>query len=345
MYRNKEIINRQYSKWYFGMSEEAKAGKIKANEDTCKNKSERISNCLNLWIWDKYELNKILDLQTVNRCKNNRFCPNCRILDISKFIHKFKDIIIEYMQKDYHMYMLTLTIPNVKGEELEQTLRTLSKRFLTLTRRYKSTCKKQHSIDIDGGVRVLEITHNSSVDTYHPHYHCMVMVKDGVPAELLQKNIKGRYSRKRKSVNMKSVLDLEISRYWTLIYQGKSVSKKALRELDDKDIYECDFCELDEKGFYEVFKYTFKDVDVDAYKTFVTLELALRYKRLRQGFGLLYNVQCEDIEEGEYQELQLMYQEEPELMYMQDMRELYTTYESYKKVSRFNMEIDENVQK
>lgn len=142
---------------------------------------------------------------------------------------------------------------------------------------------------------------------------------------------------------MKSVLDMELSRFWTLIYNGKSITKKSIQELDDKDVYECDFSELDKKGFYEVFKYTFKDADIDCYSTFVTLERALLYKRLRQGFGILFNVKCEDIDDGELQELSLSVEESPTTLYTQNIEDLYTTYESYRKISRFNSDIDENL--
>lgn len=343
MHLNKEVLNRAYSKWYFGMSEQAKKGELEVNEETYKNKSERINNCLNFWVWDKYTQNQILDLRSVNRCKNNRFCPNCRILDVSKFIHKFKDVMQSHLEKGYQMYMLTLTVPNVTPEELEPTLKKLSKCFLTLMRRYKEDSKKEHCINISGGVRVLEITHNSSKNTFHPHYHCLILVKGGVPEELLAKTERGRYSRKRKSYNMKSIIDMEISKFWTLIYNGKSITKKSVAELDEKDVFECDFCELDKKGFYEVFKYTFKDADVDCYSTFVTLERALLYKRLRQGFGILFNVKCEDIDDGEVQELSLSVEESPTILYTKNMEELYTTYENYRKISRFNADIDENI--
>jgi plasmid rolling circle replication initiator protein Rep len=326
------------------MSKEGESGKLDVCPETYHNKSDRINNCLNLWVWDRYEKNKILDLKTVNRCSNNRFCPNCRLLDISKFIHKFKDILADYLGKGYSAYMLTLTVPNCKADELEPTLRKLSKCFLSLMRRYKETSKSDHSINIAGGVRVLEITHNSTNDTYHPHYHVLVLVKNGVPAYYLDKIYKGRYSTKRQSYNMKSRLDLEISKYWTMIYKGISITKKSSDSFDCNDSFECDFCQLDKKGFYEVFKYTFKDTDVDCYNTFKNLELSLQYKRLRQGFGVLYNVKCEDIDDGQLQELNLNIEEAAESLYIKAMDELYTTYSEYTKISRFNASVDENIE-
>lgn len=67
------------------------------------------------------------------------------------------------------------------------------------------------------------------------------------------------------------------------------------------------------------------------------------YKRLRQGFGILFNVKCEDIDDGELQELSLSVEESPTTLYTQNIEDLYTTYESYRKISRFNSDIDENL--
>ena len=344
--RQKLMYNHQYSNWYISTAKRAKAGEIKRDCDykIYEKKAYRIKNCLNVWVWDKYEKNKILDLQTVNRCMNNRFCPNCRLMDISKFIHKFKKVLNTHMLEGYVPYMLTLTFPNVKGEELEDTIKNMTKNFNTLIRRYRADSKKKHSVNFAGGIRVLEITHNSSTKMYHPHYHALVMVKGSVPDELMEKTIQGRYSKKRKSYNMKSVLDLEISKYWTLIYNNINCSKKNYDALQESDLYECDFRELDEKGFYEIFKYTFKDIDVPNQQVFQTIEFALTGRRIRQGFGILYNLKCEGIDdEGELQELTLLFPEEPEKLYTKEIDELYTTYNEYKKISRFNPETDENI--
>lgn len=348
----KSTLNKQYSKWYYLMSEmnmlvcDTDTGElINCNEiDTkkYKSKSDRIGQCLDLWVWDKYDKNKLLDLQKVNRCKNNRFCPNCRLMDISKFIHKFKDILSNYMSIGYVPYMLTLTIPNCDGNGLEDTLKRLSDAFLMFQRRYKPDSNKTRLISIDGGIRVLEITHNQFNDTYHPHYHCMILVKGGIDDNLMLKNIKGRYSKKRKSYNYKSILDNEISLYWTMLYNKISITKNNIKGISDQDLYECDLRPMDKGGFYEVFKYTFKDTDIHNFRTFATLEIALNYKRLRQGFGCLYNVQCENVEVGEYQELILEYEESPEILLTTEISELYNVYKSYKKVSRFNNNIINN---
>lgn len=360
MYTKKKAYNVQYGKWYYGMSQENID--IQFIKKIYENKSERIINCLNLWQWDRYEKNKILDLQQVNRCNNNRFCPNCKLLDISKFIHSFRKIYEEYTKLGYKAYMLTLTIPSVKGEELRDTLDLLSKNFHKFIQKYSYDIndKKSYSdrlLQIDGGIKVLEITYNS-LKGFHPHYHCVVFSKDNIDPLLLDKKIKGKYSNKRNEYNYKSYIDLQLGQLWSMIWYKERLNRKNINTIvyDPKETYlkkdniitnmkclEVDFVELDELGIYEVFKYTFKDSDIKNYYVFKTLVTALDKKRIRQGFGILYNLQCEDIDEGELQDLDLEIKENPTSLLTYEIKELITTYRSYKKISRFNRQIDNNI--
>jgi len=361
MDKNKEY-NAKYYKYYKRLHKEINSpeGKFIKSEfmnTTYTKKAERINSCLNLWAWDKYEKNKLLDLKTVNRCKNNRFCPNCRAIDISKFIFKFKDVLDDYVKKGYGLYMLTLTISSVPGEALQDTIKKLSKKFLAFQVKFGSSQQsyKNKIICIDGGVRILEITY-SELMGYHPHLHCVVLVKDiDIIPEYLKKDIKGRYSKKRKSFNKKSIYDCEFGKFWSMLWQDLNCSKSNLAKYDyiptnnfiDKDqrykLLEVDFRKMDRKGFYEVFKYTFKNTDIKNYEVFKTLEIALTDKRVRQGFGNLYNLKCEDVEIGEYQELDLEEEESPELLLTRAISELYEKYSTYRKISRFDCRIDNNI--
>lgn len=327
------------------------------NEDRFKKRSDRIGSCMDLWQWDLYRENKLLDLQKVNRCNNNRFCPNCKLLDISKFIHKFRDVYIDYLNRGYHFYMLTLTIPSVPGTDLRTTLDKLSKSFRKLTEKYVYDYEnvksfKDRTFKFEGGIKVLEITYNSNKG-FHPHYHCVVFTNYKIPDELLRKIIKGKYSNKRNQYNYKSLIDIEISKLWSMIWYGERLSQKNIDSIDfhprekffksDKLVLETDFIELDENGIYEVFKYTFKDTDIQNYYVFKTLVNSLQGKRIRQGFGELFALECEDIEDGELQELNLDIKENPERLLTFEINELITTYRNYRKISRFNRQLDDNI--
>lgn len=348
----KANYNSKYSKWYWSMSEHNFNSKY-------KKKSERINDCLNLWQWDKYEKNKLLDLQRVNRCMNNRFCPNCKLLDISKFIHKFRNIYKELLDDGYKFYMLTLTIPSCTGDDLSSTINKLNKSFRSLTEKftYDLNSKKSYSdryFTIAGGIKVLEITYNSN-NGFHPHFHCIVLSKDNISEDLLEKNIKTKFSIKRNSFNYKSKIDFQIGKLWSMIWYGDYLSKSNIDSIyyhpaevyydeeNNKKCLEVDFRELDEVGIYEVFKYTFKDTDIKNYYVFSNLVQALENKRIRQGFGILYNFKCENIEDGEVQDLNLDIEENPESLLTFEISELITTYRSYRKISRFNRQLDNNI--
>jgi len=361
MDKNKEY-NEKYYKYYKRLHKEKNSSEgVFINSEfmntTYTKKADRINSCLNLWAWDKYEKNLLLDLKSVNRCKNNRFCPNCRAIDISKFIFKFKDVLNDYVKKGYGLYMLTLTIPSVDGDSLEKTIRKLFKKFLEFQLKFSNGKKtyKNKIITIDGGVRILEITYNH-LQGYHPHLHCVVLVKDiDIKPNYLKKDIKGRYSKLRKSYNHKSIYDCEFGLIWSMLWHDLNCSKSNLEKyryiptnnfIDNNQEYkllEVDFREMDRKGFYEVFKYTFKNTDIKNYEVFKTLEIALTDKRVRQGFGNLYNLKCEDVEIGEYQDLELEEEESPELLLTRAISELYGKYATYKKISRFNCQIDSNI--
>lgn len=348
--QDKKKYNKIYSNWYYGMSKEFQSIKY-------KNRSERVCSCLNLWQWDKYLENKLLDLQRVNRCNNNRFCPNCKLMDISKFIHKFKKVYNDYLNDGYYFYMLTLTVPSCSGNDLKKTIEKLNKCFRKLTEKYvydinNSKSFKDRIVNFEGGIKVLEITYNEN-NGFHPHFHCVIYTNYKIDNNLLRKFYKGKYSDKRNSYNYKSFIDIEIMKLWSMIWYDERLSQKNIDSIDfspneiyfkdDKKVLECDFVELDEKGIYEVFKYTFKDSDIKNYYVFKTLVQALESKRIRQGFGKLFDFQCEDLDDGEIQELSLEIKENPVSLLTYEINELITTYRNYKKISRFNRQLDNNI--
>lgn len=352
MDKKKKEFNSCYSDYYYGMFKEF-------NQKKYKNKSDNINDCMNLWLWDKYEKNKILDLQKVNRCHNNRFCPNCKLLDISKFIHEFRKNYSNLIKEGYKAYMLTLTIPSIPGNDLRATLDKLNKTFLKLIEKYTYDDKRAYSdrfFKIEGGIKVLEITYNS-YNGFHPHFHCVILVRDDISKELLEKKYRGKWSNKRQSYNMKSEIDCQFGKIWSMLWYKERLTLKNINNIDynpaetyynkkeNKKCLEVDFTELDEKGIYEVFKYTFKDSDIENYYVFKTLVQALENKRIRQGFGILYNMKCEDIESGEVQELILEIKENPVSILTYEINELITVYRDYKKISRFNPNLDLEVEK
>lgn len=108
----------------------------------------------------------------LNGC-GNRYCPMCSwrkskkvgymINTISKYV-TFKD------EQNKGLIFLTLTIPNVKGKELENAIVEYNKAFKRLMQR------KEVKRAVKGYVRKLEVTYNKVRDDYHPHFHVMIGV-------------------------------------------------------------------------------------------------------------------------------------------------------------------------
>jgi len=89
------------------------------------------------------------------------------------------------------------------------------------------------------------------------------------------------------------------------------------------------------KRIFKVFKYCFKDLDIKNQEIFKDLYFGLKRKRLRQGYGELYNVKVDDmnIESDEIKKYLEFKDEEPEVVanrYIEDMTE---KYGGYKKIS------------
>ncbi|OZV10194.1 hypothetical protein CIW83_21610, partial [Tissierella sp. P1] len=105
-----------------------------------------------------------------------RLCPMCnwrRSLKIYGQVSKVMDKALE--DKEYRFLFLTLTCENVRGKELLKTIDKLFYAFNLLTKR------KVVKQSVKGWFRALEVTHNidelsKSYDTYHPHFHIILMV-------------------------------------------------------------------------------------------------------------------------------------------------------------------------
>lgn len=343
--QEKQKYNEIFGHWYYGMSEELKPIELARSKRIYK-RGERIQDCLDYWLWDIYHKNKIMDLKKVNRCMNNRFCPNCKKFELAKFIHSYGKTFKELLIKNYNPYLLTLTVPNVSGEDLRQTIDNMNKSFNRFFKALsQSVGQGKHGfgeriMEFQGALKVLEITYNEETKTFHPHFHCMIFSTD-YPKFEFEKNIVGAWSNKRQAYNMNSIIDIQMMKLWYMCYNKIRLTKKNYDNLSNNwyDLYMCDIKEMDERGIYEVLKYTFKDTDVSNYYVFKTLVNSLENKRIRQGYGVLQGLKCEDVEEGEKQDLSEYLKkdekESPDKLLTKGLESLIKEYNNYKKISRF----------
>lgn len=317
------------------------------NNERFLNRFFRMKECLDYWFWDEYKINKVLDLQKVNCCKD-RFCPNCRSIAINRNIVKFSPHFKRMIEKGYNPYLMTLTIPNVLGKDLKNTVNKLNKAFTKFWRWLgKDVGRKGGYKDrlfyIPALIKVLEITvQKNNNNMYHPHFHLLAFL-DNEESENFKKYIDGGFQRNTQSNIFYSDADIHIMKLWYMAYNNISIRNYYKISNNWFDLYICDVREMDSiTGIYEVFKYSFKDSDIRNYNNFKVIFDSIDGKRLRQGYGELYNIKIddEDVEDGEEYEsikdyLLIDEKEEPQQQVTKAIRELTTVYQEYKKISRF----------
>lgn len=113
---------------------------------------------------DKYKL------YNSNFC-GKRFCPMCAkrksLKDSLALICMTR--YIEDIKKRRFIF-LTLTVPNIVGDRLDEKIRGMNKAWQKLIRREKFMKA------VEGYVRKLEVTFNKKEQTYHPHFHVLLSV-------------------------------------------------------------------------------------------------------------------------------------------------------------------------
>ena len=164
--------------------------KKEANELLCKlyksistqrgdywdSKAGRLKQCSTWLTFDCLD-DGTLKLANMPSCRV-RLCPMCAWRRTLKISSNSKRIFtaLETKYPDRYTYLfLTLTVPNCKSDKLSATIDRLMVAFGRLMDR-----REVKSI-VKGWYRGLEVTHNRNIksksyDTYHPHYHVVLVV-------------------------------------------------------------------------------------------------------------------------------------------------------------------------
>lgn len=129
--------------------------------------------------WKTYHCNHIILQQgkkfSSTYCKKI-WCTNCCRIRTAELTNAYKQPLLNLGQ----LYFVTLTIPNVSGNQLEKTISTMQKAF---SRIVNSMQKKKYNVKLNG-VRKIETTHNEITNTFHPHFH--IIQPDLKCAKILQ---------------------------------------------------------------------------------------------------------------------------------------------------------------
>ena len=190
----------------------------------------------------------------------------------------------------------------------------------------------------------------------------------------LEPNIRGRYSHNKSEYNMHSKFSIQIMNLWSMLwYEIPCRNKNVVNWSDDPEFKFLnndgsirltnlevnlqpflskkseDGVELDNNSaFAELLKYTVEFDQINSYEIFKLLETQLKGLRRLQGSGILTGI-LKDIDEddpetnGDIQDLILSIREDPQHTTTKDLRDLYTTYEAFRKLYRKNTSYDKNM--
>lgn len=194
---------------------------------------------------------------------------------------------------------LTLTVRNVGGEELKDTMDLMTKAW----NRFAGYVKFKRSIK--GYFRALEVTRNWDKEsewygTYHPHFHVLL----AVPNDYFGRN----YIKQAEWTSMwQRAMKLD---YIPIVHVAKVKPKKESPDFIEME-QEIKKTIAEQNAIFEVSKYPMKDTDVirgnkvtpENVQTVKDLDRALAYKRLISYGGLLKKIHKElnlsDSEDGD----------------------------------------------
>lgn len=212
-----------------------------------------------------------------------RVCPMCqrrRALKVGAEMFRIIDNI------DSSWLHLVLTVPNVSFEGLSDLL---DRMYVASSRLFRYGALKKA---FRGIARFTEITYNSSTDTYHPHFHCLVSVDKS-------------YFTSRKYIKVDFMRSL-----WTFIMKsadnGIDIRRKSdswiddnIDSLGDDILYQIHMGRINENNkasaVSEIAKYSVKPLDIGLsgmalYEPLHNIFFALHGRRLVQTYGNIREV-------------------------------------------------------
>lgn len=215
-----------------------------------------IHDCGNIVKWAIEPVQKQKKILYTESCKS-RYCARCQSMKAVRDGLKIYTLA-NYLKKEKsrRFLFLTLTVPNVKGDELKKEIRAINKAFDVMMRR------KQFE-QFTGFIAKLEITYNRKRDDFHPHLHVLFSVEKG-------------YFKKSNNEYLERDDLLE---HWRSVMDNENITQvdiRALKDSNEKDLI---------KSIQEVAKYEAKSSDFTANsKVFETFYFALKgAKMLRYG--------------------------------------------------------------
>ncbi len=251
--------------------------------------SERVRNCHKSWFGDKYKESGYFNVKRVFHC-HNRWCWLCNHLKQAQRLMEYH-VKFEELLKIYDLYHVVFTIENVTGKELKSKLEKMQYSFKKIVRYFQCFAKIK-GIDFEqygfvGAIRSFEIVINPT--DYHPHIHCLFMLKKGL--YLPQTNINKFGFSYGGLVRKFSDLEILLQKIFYLLMNGKKVVQENIDTV--KLGYSVIMDHVEDDRWHEVFKYATKmskeGSAVCTYDQFVLLDDILHKFKMLQCYGIFYD--------------------------------------------------------
>jgi len=227
-------------------------------------------------------------LSHANFCRY-RDCVMCqwrRSLKLSHQVHRLGCGHLEKHKSDIPL-LLTLTVPNCTVENFNKTLSVMYGSFNNMFRKVK--IKRA----VRSWFRGLEVTYNEESDTYHPHFHVLLMA----PGEYFRRSRNYYIDRDewllmwQHATGMDSITQVDIRR-WRKRRNSESMMGSVAFEAAKYMVKPSSYLKEVEKGYFHV-----------SPKVMKTLHDGLRGRRL-VGFGGVFKkirkeLQQEDVEKSD----------------------------------------------
>lgn len=280
---------------------------IYGNDPNFIRRGKRIKECCRDWTFDFFKKSGYKNLIRVNRC-TDRFCLNCQAMAANQRFMQYSPILDSFT-KDYDLYHIVLTVPNVDAERLADTVTLMLDRFSYMIR-YFDGRKNVRNVDFSkygyvGAVRSLEITVSKKNGSYHPHLHCIFVLKKNLDMPKIYWNSFSDDKTGRTESRLFSEFELLIQRIWCLLILRKEVTKRNIENIgaicDYPDGFSC-MADLSNGAYHEIFKYaikgSFKNETLFKYEAFKTLYSALFNRKVYQTYGCLQMYDFNDYDES-----------------------------------------------
>lgn len=281
-------------------------------EERFRLKATAVKYCFRYWDTDYYRIQAVKDIKRVNLCRD-LFCPNCQH-NLSQERERKYTPVLDLLRKDYGIYHVVFTVPNCSAVTLKSTVNKMYSKFVYVNQ-YLQGKRKVKGVDLIkygyvGSVRALEVSLNNANDQselYHPHFHCIFLLKKGLNLEKTKLNRFSFDNTERRTAPARfSDFEIFLQKFWYCLINDIPATKK---NVDGAEGYSVKVEKCPAKKYHQVFKYAvgglFKKGNFDFLtnaENLYALDRALHKRKMIQGYGVFRKIAFDDTEAEERQE-------------------------------------------